>query len=330
MPNFFIRKDIKCSFCVFIAFSFPLSQFFKSTIQEQTLRNNRKKTNQATMTKSTGGPSTTTSKQAAKKAMNKLNSKFKKNSTVESPNKSRIRLKREDITSVSFGDKDVILTETIGMGDMIVLHIEKSKSKIAGFIHPLAKESFNKNSIEFNEQNFNCHSNNKHLFLRRSHELDVKVPVGKASANGVMYNKTAILCEPNISMLDDNGCCTVELEKKFRDVCFSVLAEANNRDPTEQFAEWTSSHSLTAKTLAETGKCKSLDMIFVDETVGNILHECFIPSHIPKEEVHEFLTKHKIKNIFTRKKNGKCSAFAISEFNFPSDTIPKKDDDKAN
>lgn len=280
------------------------------------------------MTKSKGEPSTTTSKLAAKKTQNKLKPKPPKNSTVESPNKSRIRLKRKDITSVSFGEKDVILTESVGLGDMIILKIEKSESKIGGFIHPLAKESFNKNCIEFNEQNFNCHSNNKHLFLRQSHENDIKIPLGKASANGVMHNKTAILCEPNISMLDDNGCCTVELEKKFRDVCFNILARANGRSIDSKFLSWTSSHSLTAKTLARTGgKYKSLDTVFVDETVGHILYECFIPSEIPKEKVHEFLTKHKIKNIFTRKKNGRFSAFAISEFNFPSDTVLKEDDD---
>ena len=127
-------------------------------------------------------------------------------------------------------------------------------------------------------------------------------------------------------MLDDNGCCTVELEKKFRDVCFNILARANGRSIDSKFLSWTSSHSLTAKTLARTGgKCKSLDMVFVDETVGNILCEHFIPSHIPPEKVHEFLAKRKIRNIFTRKKNGKHSAFAISEFNFPSDTKHKND-----
>ena len=93
------------------------------------------------MTKSKGEPSTTIGKPAAKKTQNKMKPKPpQKNSTVESPNKSRIRLKREDITSVSFGEKDVILVESVGMGDMILLKIEKSESKIGGFIHPLAKE----------------------------------------------------------------------------------------------------------------------------------------------------------------------------------------------
>ena len=131
-------------------------------------------------------------------------------------------------------------------------------------------------------------------------------------------------------MLDDNGFCTAELEKKLRGARSSVLARANSQSADGQFVDWTSSHSLTAKTLARTGgKCKSLDMVFVDETVGNILCECFIPSHTPKEEAHGLPTERKVKSTFTRKKSGKHSALAISEFNFPSDAIPEKDDDEA-
>ena len=47
--------------------------------------------------------------------------------------------------------------------------------------------------------------------------------------------------EPNPNKLDDEGMCTVELEKEFRDVCFSVLAKWSKlRKAEDQCASWIS------------------------------------------------------------------------------------------
>ena len=104
-------------------------------------------------------------------------------------------------------------------------------------------------------------------------------------------------------MLDADGICNVELEKEFRDVCYSVLSKWCKTIPAELvYAAWFSTHSKTAKTLTELGKHKPLDMVFIDETVGEILYDYFIPEEIEPNNVHDFLEENGIHNVFTRKK----------------------------
>ena len=137
-----------------------------------------------------------------------------------------------------------------------------------------------------------------------------------------MHNRTAILCEPNPNKLDDEGMCTVELEKEFRDVFFSVLAKWSNfRKAEDQHALWTSSHSLTSKTLAEEGRHKSLDMVFTDETVGNILCGHFISSHIQSKDVHEFLSQSGIDSAFTRGENSHLTPFTKKKMMMKTDHV---------
>ena len=120
----------------------------------------------------------------------------------------RIKLKRSDASSVRFGgddhEKQILQAETIHMGDMTVLLVEKTPSKVAGFIHPLAKTSLKNDFIPFKEENFDCHSND-HCFLRTSHDDNSKVPVGKVANNCAMCNRTAILREPSEDMLGVDG-----------------------------------------------------------------------------------------------------------------------------
>ena len=236
----------------------------------------------------------------------------------------RIKIKRSDASLKRLGgelERQMMLTETVCMGDQIVLLVERSPSKLGGFIHPLSKESFKDEFKPFKEDHFNCHSNG-HCFPRMSHEDNSKVPVGLAAKNGRMHFRTAILCEPAQHLLDGNGLCTVELEKEFRDTCHSILSKwCKKVQPSEAYVPWSSNHSMTANTLSERVKCKSLDMVFIDDSVGKILYDYFVPAEIEPKDVHKFLVEQGIDNVFTRKENGKFSDCAISMFDFPSDTV---------
>ena len=77
----------------------------------------------------------------------------------------RVKIKRSDAKNFNSQiEKQILMTETVGLGDMIVLHIETEKTKHGGFMTPLSKESFNDSFELFDEDNFNCHSSS-HLFL---------------------------------------------------------------------------------------------------------------------------------------------------------------------
>ena len=229
-----------------------------------------------------------------------LGTKSVKTSLV-TPTKKRLKIKRSDASS-KLTDKQVLITETIGMGDQIVLIAERTPSKLGGYMTPLSKESQKNEFTPFDDDHFNCHSNDCH-FLRKSHEDNSKVPMGKLASNGVMYNRTAILCEPSAQVLHKDGTCTVEVEKAFRDACFTLLSNKSKAvNPRDGYVDWTSSHSMTATTLATRGKHKSLDMVFTDETVGKILYDYMVPAEIEPKDVHAFLKKNGHHNIFTKKK----------------------------
>ena len=256
-----------------------------------------------------------------------LGTKSVKTSLV-TPTKKRLKIKRSDASSKRLGsdrDKQVLMTETIGMGDQIVLFAERTPSKLGGYMTPLSKESQKNEFTPFDDDHFNCHSND-YYFLRKSHEDNSRVPMGKQAINGHMYNRTAILCEPSAQVLHKDGTCTVEVEKAFRDACFTLLEKKSKAvNPRDEYVDWTSSHSMTATTLATRGEYKSLDMVFVDESVGKILYDYFVPAHIEPKDVHEFLLKNGIHNIFTRKNDGRFSDYAVNTFNFPSDTVHEND-----
>ena len=68
-----------------------------------------------------------------------------KKALVASPGRvKRVKIKRSDASTKIMGggcEKQVLLTETIGMGEHIFLTVEHHLSKHAGFIAPLVKES---------------------------------------------------------------------------------------------------------------------------------------------------------------------------------------------
>ena len=115
----------------------------------------------------------------------------------------------------------------------------------------------------------------------------------------------------------------ITVKKNFRDVCYELLAATSSlKIPSEEStAVWDTSHSLTHKTFMECGRLKSLDEVFTDESVANILFTYYVPSHIEKKKVYQFLVANELTNIYKRRKSdGKYSKFCFSVFGFPEDS----------
>ena len=69
------------------------------------------------------------------------------------------------------------------------------------------------------------------------------------------------------------------------------------------------------------GRLKSLDEVFIDESVANILFTYYVPSNIEKKKVYQFLVANKLTNIYKRRKSdGKYSKFCVNVFGFPEDS----------
>ena len=119
-------------------------------------------------------------------------------------------------TSAKLGnefERQIIKTESIGQGDLIVLFVERETSQFAGFMNPLVKCSMNANKIkDFSEEEFNVNSDT-YFFLRESHEDNRKKPVGVTARNGTMYNRVGIVSDP-VEKYTDDGICSIKTEKK--------------------------------------------------------------------------------------------------------------------
>ena len=66
---------------------------------------------------------------------------------------------------------------------------------------------------------------------------------------------------------------------------------------------------------------RALDHVLTDEPVSNAIYNYYVPSDTLPQDVFGHLTKNNITNVFTRKKNGKYSEYALSKFGFPNDVL---------
>jgi len=208
------------------------------------------------------------------------------------------------------------------MGDTMMLLVEKETSKHGGYLTPLLKAGIKMSFKPFGESMFDV-TCSTYLFLRESHENNNKVGMGYQAKNGYTYNRCAIFAWPSDNVKENcEGVLDINVEKIFRDACYELLAANCSKIPAdESIAAWDTSHSLTQKTLKECGALKSLDEIFTDESVANILFTYYVPSNCEKKKVYQFLVANEFTNIYKRKKSdGKYSTFCVSIFGFPEDS----------
>ena len=223
---------------------------------------------------------------------------------------------------IKFGaefEKQVLFTETIGMGDTVMLLVEKETSRQGGYMTPLIKAGIKMSFKPFSESMFDV-ACSTYLFLRESHENNEKHDMGYQAKNGHTYNRCGIFAWPSDNVLKEKqGVLDITVEKKFRDVCYELLAASSSKIPAEEsIAVWDKSHSLTHKTFMQCGRLKSLDEVFIGESVANILYAI---EHREEESVPIFGCQQTYYNIYKRRKSdGKYSKFCVNVFGFPEDS----------
>jgi hypothetical protein len=65
-------------------------------------------------------------------------------------------------------------------------------------------------------------------------------------------------------------------------------------------------------------------MIFIDETVGHILMEYFVPSDFDVTQTYDYLDASGQKYYFYSRLDGRYSDYAINTFGYPDDCITKE------
>lgn len=159
---------------------------------------------------------------------------------------------------------------------------------------PLIKAGIKMSFKPFGESMFDV-ACSTYLFLRESHENNEKHDMGYQAKNGHTYNRCGIFAWPSDNVKEKQGVLDITVEKKFRDVCYELLAASSSKIPAEEsIAVWDKSHSLTHKTFMQCGRLKSLDEVFIDESVANILFTYYVPSNIEKKKVYQFLVANKL------------------------------------
>ena len=102
--------------------------------------------------------------------------------------------------------------------------------------------------------------------------------MGYKANNGLEYSRAAIFSWPSKELKNGKDDIDIQTERKFRDICYDVLAKACKKIPADKsIAAWSDNHRLTQKVLKEKGKFSSLDEIFTDESVANILVNYYVP-----------------------------------------------------
>ena len=228
--------------------------------------------------------------------------------------------------------KQVLKTETIGFGNTMVLFIEKETSHHGGYMGPLLNHSMYGTLKSFGKGTFDVRSKT-YLFLRESHEGNDRKKMGYKAKNNREYCRTAIFSWPVEKFVNKNvgtgnkvaalSMIDLKTEKLFRDISFQALAKHCIKFPAEEtYAKWDVSHSLTAKTISEKGRLKSLDEVFTDESTAQILFTYYLEDHFPEEDVYKYLKENNfVDSIYRRRSSdGRYSEYVVQNFGFPDDS----------
>ena len=99
-------------------------------------------------------------------------------SVIVTPTKKKLKTSSYAVRAkrIKFGaefEKQVLFTETIGMGDTMMLFVEKETSRQGGYMTPLIKAGIKMSFKPFGESMFDV-ACSTYLFLRESHENNKK------------------------------------------------------------------------------------------------------------------------------------------------------------
>jgi len=226
----------------------------------------------------------------------------------------------------------VITTEKAGPdGNFIVVTMHQKKTNTSGYLHPINLSISNPDDMGgigtklVDPERFDCRLCNN-LYLRQSHDTNTRIEVGYRPG---IY-RIGVISMPNkeamISFSKESAPNSTFIERLFRDECESILLEAQKNNPQQKresrFVHWNrEEHSLTSD------PNRSLDQIFVDESVGHIMMAYYFAEDADRNGVYSFLKLNEATGFFSRnKKTGKYSSYAIEEFGYPSGDVSDTED----
>ena len=226
---------------------------------------------------------------------------------------------------------DDIMVETFG--EFVVVTVVKKSGK-PGFMFPLVKAVYDSTTDRLqNKPNVGLGKNlvdgkkfdarmTKNLYMRQSRACNEKINLNIAGR--VLYQLGVICCpDKGYSEFEDRQ-ADIVYEKFVRDEAEKVLMAgtktmSSKRDIITKFTAWDpSKHSNTRSP----NRC--LDMIFIDETVGHILMEYFVPSDFDVTQTYDYLDASGQKYYFYSRLDGRYSDYAINTFGYPDDCITKE------
>ena len=147
-------------------------------------------------------------------------------------------------------------------------------------------------------------------YERESHEKNNKVELG-VKYRGIPLCKVVIPCVPNKSIYgDEEGNWHLE---KIRDDFIKFLCLEGGKTPANSFVAWKAEeHNITKS------EPRTLDMCLIDECVGDILEQYFLPEGYDRSKVYEYLKERDMMSFFKKNKDtNEYSTFAKEVYHFP-------------
>jgi len=212
---------------------------------------------------------------------------------------------------------DEIFTERAGPdGEYVVIIVKQKGSGNAGYIHNLLKALQNDDTMVArlkSESEFDCRISTT-LFLRQSHDINKKVTLGYGSNSNI--HRIGLVGNPNFKFrLPTKD--PVQVELLMRDQCEKILRKTSDTTSNRvtHYMSWNKDkHSTT------TNPPRSLDEIFVDETVDIIMMAYAFKEGFNRLDVYEDFKKKGIKGYYSRSTTtGMYSVYAQEHFGYPTD-----------
>lgn len=219
---------------------------------------------------------------------------------------------------------DEIFSERAGPdGSYVVIIVKQKSSGHAGYIHHLLKALENNpvaSSLK-SESAFDCRISTT-LFLRQSHDINKRVGIGYG--NSTNLHRIGFLANPNLSVkLKSKD--PVHMELLTRNECEKVLlktAVQNTSNKVTHYMAWDQSkHSTT------TNPYRSLDEIFIDETVDVIMTAYALVEGFNRLDVYKQFKQNGISGYYSRSKTtGMYSVYAQEHFGYPPNSTTNGED----
>ena len=212
--------------------------------------------------------------------------------------------------------KEIVKLEQVADKNLILVTVTKMKEgkPTGGYLWDIHKHILKNDGVQalpkmLSEDYLNVRYG-MYVFERESHEKNNKVETG-VKFREVPSCKVVIPCVPNKRIYgDEEGNWHLE---KIRDDFIKFLCLEGRKTPANSFVAWKAEeHNITKS------EPRTLDMCLIDECVGDILEQYFLPEGYDRSKVYEYLKKRDMMSFFKKNKDtNEYSTFAKEVYHFP-------------